>query len=127
MGALASSSPLLYFDGLVPPNSYDVVVTKDFQVKINSLYFELVLIFCAKKLVAQRHSLVPLCILQEVSWNCYDTIKRSRPEIDRIAAKPNGLFRTQQEIQNLQVIILSSSLVFVYPISLQTIIIIYGY
>ncbi|KAM3685275.1 hypothetical protein ACJW31_11G105500 [Castanea mollissima] len=58
MGALASSSPLLYFDGLVPPNSYDVVVTKDFQ---------------------------------EVSWSCYDTIKRSWPEIDRVAAKPNGL------------------------------------
>ena len=48
MGALASSAPILYFDDLVPPNSYYVVVTQDFQVKINSLYsiyFEPYLIF----------------------------------------------------------------------------------
>ena len=56
MGALASSAPILYFDDIVPQNSYDVVVTKDFQVKINSLYFEPDLIFCAKKLVAQCYS-----------------------------------------------------------------------
>ncbi|KAL0007859.1 hypothetical protein SO802_009361 [Lithocarpus litseifolius] len=58
MGALASSAPILYFDDLVPPNSYYVVVTQDFQ---------------------------------EASWSCYETVKSSWSEIDRVAAKPNGL------------------------------------
>ncbi|XP_023913983.2 uncharacterized protein LOC112025546 [Quercus suber] len=58
MGALASSAPILYFDDLVPPNSYYVIVTQDFQ---------------------------------EASWSCYETVKSSWSEIDRVAAKPNGL------------------------------------
>ena len=33
IGALASSAPILYFDDIVPSNSYYATVTKDFQVK----------------------------------------------------------------------------------------------
>merc|ERR1712226_1442393 len=58
MGAVASSAPILYFEDLVPQDSYPVVVTKDFQ---------------------------------EASLSCYNTIKQSWSEIDRVAAKPNGL------------------------------------
>ena len=48
MEAVASSAPVLYFEDLVPHDSYYVVVTKDFQVKMNnlySIYFEPYLIF----------------------------------------------------------------------------------
>ncbi|KDP43937.1 hypothetical protein JCGZ_05404 [Jatropha curcas] len=58
IGALASSSPILYFDDITPQNGYHVVVTKDFK---------------------------------ETSESCYNTIIQSWPEIDRVAAEPNGL------------------------------------
>ncbi|KAJ9178021.1 hypothetical protein P3X46_009941 [Hevea brasiliensis] len=58
IGALASSSPILYFDDITPQDGYDVVVTKDFK---------------------------------ETSESCYNTIKQSWSEIDRVAAEPNGL------------------------------------
>ncbi|KAJ9178023.1 hypothetical protein P3X46_009943 [Hevea brasiliensis] len=58
IGALASSSPILYFDDITPQNGYHVVVTKDFR---------------------------------DTSESCYNTIKQSWSEIDRIAAEPNGL------------------------------------
>ncbi|KAL0007857.1 hypothetical protein SO802_009359 [Lithocarpus litseifolius] len=58
MAAFASSAPILYFEDLVPHNSYPVVVTKDFQ---------------------------------EASWSCYETIKQSWSEIDRVGNKSNGL------------------------------------
>ena len=48
MEAVASSAPVLYFEDLVLHDSYSVVVTKDFQVKMNnlySIYFEPYLIF----------------------------------------------------------------------------------
>ncbi|XP_050213673.1 uncharacterized protein LOC126665041 [Mercurialis annua] len=58
IGSLASSSPILYFDDIVPQNGYHVVVTKDFR---------------------------------DTSESCYNYIKESWYEIDRIAAEPNGL------------------------------------
>ncbi|XP_021692132.2 uncharacterized protein LOC110673333 [Hevea brasiliensis] len=58
IGALASSSPILYFDDITPQNGYHVIVTKDFR---------------------------------DTSESCYNTIKQSWSEIDRIAAEPNGL------------------------------------
>ncbi|KAJ9559291.1 hypothetical protein OSB04_013905 [Centaurea solstitialis] len=57
-GALASSSPILYFLGLTPENAYDVVVSKDFN---------------------------------STSTNCYNTIRESWFEIDRVALQPDGL------------------------------------
>ncbi|XP_050282081.1 uncharacterized protein LOC126722960 [Quercus robur] len=77
MGALASSAPILYFDDIVPQNSYDVVVTKDFQ---------------------------------EVSRSCYDTVKRSWPEIDRVAAKPNGLSELSKKFKTCKPIKKASEL-----------------
>ncbi|XP_065868781.1 uncharacterized protein [Euphorbia lathyris] len=58
IGALASSSPILYFDDIIPQNGYHSVVTKDFR---------------------------------DASESCYNTIKQSWSEIDRIAAEPNRL------------------------------------
>ncbi|GMY23091.1 lysosomal Pro-X carboxypeptidase-like [Fagus crenata] len=73
LGAIASSAPILYFDDIVPSNSYYVVVTKDFK---------------------------------EASLSCYDTIKSSWSEIDKIASKANGLseltkkFKTCKPLKN---------------------------
>ncbi|KAF5729444.1 lysosomal Pro-X carboxypeptidase [Tripterygium wilfordii] len=58
LGALASSAPILYFDGVTPAEAYYDVVTKDFR---------------------------------ETSESCYNTIKMSWSEIDRVAAKQDGL------------------------------------
>ncbi|CAI0452726.1 unnamed protein product [Linum tenue] len=58
IGALASSAPILYFDGVAPGDGYYSVVTKDFK---------------------------------EDSKSCYETIRRSWVEIERVASKPDGL------------------------------------
>ncbi|XP_039052489.1 lysosomal Pro-X carboxypeptidase-like [Hibiscus syriacus] len=58
LGALASSAPILYFDGLAPQVGYYAIVTKDFK---------------------------------ETSERCYETIRKSWDEIDKIASKFNGL------------------------------------
>ncbi|KAF5742580.1 lysosomal Pro-X carboxypeptidase [Tripterygium wilfordii] len=58
LGALASSAPILYFDGITSPDAYYNVVTKDFR---------------------------------ETSENCYNTIKKSWSEIEKVAAKKDGL------------------------------------
>ena len=127
IGALASSAPVLYFDDIVPSNSYYATVTKDFQVKINSLYHTklctinscqeaglqfsdiyslisfrkrimvqippslLVTIELSLKRKKEKKNYIVLWILQEASLSCYNTIKSSWSEIDRVAAKPNGL------------------------------------
>ncbi|XP_030540865.1 lysosomal Pro-X carboxypeptidase-like [Rhodamnia argentea] len=59
-GALASSAPILYFDGITPEDGYFSVVTKDFK---------------------------------EASETCYQTIRDSWAEIDRVASEPDGLSR----------------------------------
>ncbi|KAL3749283.1 hypothetical protein ACJRO7_010396 [Eucalyptus globulus] len=59
-GALASSAPILYFDGITPQDAYFSVVTKDFK---------------------------------EASKTCYQTIRDSWTEIDRVISKPSGLSR----------------------------------
>ncbi|XP_030473828.1 uncharacterized protein LOC115691362 [Syzygium oleosum] len=59
-GALASSAPILYFDGITPQDGYFSVVTKDFM---------------------------------EASKTCYQTIRDSWAEIDRVASEPGGLLR----------------------------------
>lgn len=38
LGAVASSAPILYFDGIAPKFGYYSVVTKDFKVINNQLY-----------------------------------------------------------------------------------------
>ncbi|XP_027343372.1 lysosomal Pro-X carboxypeptidase-like [Abrus precatorius] len=58
LGALASSAPILYFNGIAPQAGYYYIVTKDFK---------------------------------ETSDSCYQTIRKSWSEIDRVAKKPNGL------------------------------------
>ncbi|KAF7805660.1 lysosomal Pro-X carboxypeptidase-like [Senna tora] len=58
LGALASSAPILYFNGVAPQAGYYYIVTKDFK---------------------------------ETSKRCYQTIRKSWSEIDRVAKKPNGL------------------------------------
>ncbi|RZB76430.1 Lysosomal Pro-X carboxypeptidase isoform B [Glycine soja] len=58
LGALASSAPILYFNGIAPQAGYYYIVTKDFK---------------------------------ETSESCYQTIRKSWSEIDRVAKKPNGL------------------------------------
>ncbi|KAI4334307.1 hypothetical protein L6164_019017 [Bauhinia variegata] len=58
LGALASSAPILYFNGVAPKAGYYYIVTKDFK---------------------------------ETSKSCYETIRKSWFEIDRVAKKPNGL------------------------------------
>nr|XP_023913983.1 lysosomal Pro-X carboxypeptidase-like [Quercus suber] len=78
MGALASSAPILYFDDLVPPNSYYVIVTQDFQ---------------------------------EASWSCYETVKSSWSEIDRVAAKPNGLSELSKKFKTCKPLKKASELV----------------
>ncbi|XP_028808144.1 lysosomal Pro-X carboxypeptidase-like [Neltuma alba] len=73
LGALASSAPILYFNGVAPRAGYYYIVTKDFQ---------------------------------ETSMSCYQTIRRSWSEIDRVAKKPNGLsilstmFRTCKKLRH---------------------------
>ncbi|KAF8038148.1 hypothetical protein BT93_B0876 [Corymbia citriodora subsp. variegata] len=59
-GALASSAPILYFDGITPQDGYFSVVTKDFK---------------------------------EASETCYQTIRDSWAEIDRVASERGGLSR----------------------------------
>ena len=39
----------------------------------------------------EKKNYIVLWILQEASLSCYNTIKSSWSEIDRVAAKPNGL------------------------------------
>nr|WAU86919.1 birch protein [Betula platyphylla] len=58
LGSLASSAPILYFDGISPQVGYYSIVTKDFQ---------------------------------ETSKSCYETIRKSWTEIDRVASRPRGL------------------------------------
>lgn len=58
IGALASSSPILYFDDITPQDGYDRVVTRDFR---------------------------------DVSESCYNTIKESWAEINKVASQPGGL------------------------------------
>ncbi|KAI3443182.1 uncharacterized protein J3R85_000084, partial [Psidium guajava] len=59
-GALASSAPILYFDGITLQDGYFSVVTNDFK---------------------------------EASETCYQTIRDSWAEIDRVASLPDGLSR----------------------------------
>lgn len=41
LGAVASSSPILYFDNITPQNGYYSTVTEDFKVLINYFYHTL--------------------------------------------------------------------------------------
>ncbi|KAL5704268.1 lysosomal Pro-Xaa carboxypeptidase [Ranunculus cassubicifolius] len=77
VGALASSAPILYFDGMTPENGYHVVVTKDFK---------------------------------EISESCYNTIRESWSEIDRVAATPNGLNMLSQKFNTCEVVNSSNQL-----------------
>ncbi|KAE8037534.1 hypothetical protein FH972_010116 [Carpinus fangiana] len=58
LGSLASSAPILYFEGIAPQVGYYSIVTKDFK---------------------------------ETSQSCYETIRQSWAEIDRVASTPHGL------------------------------------
>ena len=39
LGALASSAPILYFDAITPQNGYLSIVTKDFRVRSDWIFF----------------------------------------------------------------------------------------
>ncbi|KVI00107.1 Peptidase S28 [Cynara cardunculus var. scolymus] len=86
-GALASSSPILYFLGLTPENGYDAIVSKDFKVSRNQK-------------ISSESFVTPLTVInatkptfyaQSTSTSCYNTIRESWFEIDRVALQPHGL------------------------------------
>ncbi|KAL5704267.1 lysosomal Pro-Xaa carboxypeptidase [Ranunculus cassubicifolius] len=71
VGALASSAPILYFDGMTPENGYYVAITKDFR---------------------------------KISESCYNTIRESWSEMDRVAAKPGGLNLLSQKFSTCKAV-----------------------
>lgn len=92
IGALASSAPILYFDNLVSQDAYDSIVTTSFKVQIEwlNVLFVWSLTLIKRKLIRTRTTYVDIA-LQDASESCYETIKKSWSEIDKIASEENGL------------------------------------
>lgn len=100
LGALASSAPILYFNNITPSGAYYSIVSKDFRVLITfnqSIKRTFILIFFPSPFIYLICSpFIPLWYMigfhvQEASETCYQTIRKSWSEIDKIASKHHGL------------------------------------
>jgi len=80
IGALAASAPILYFDDITPQDGYDRVVTRDFRVCSWVCYF-----------LPRSVIVLWFCVAQNASESCYNTIKESWAEINKVASQHGGL------------------------------------
>ncbi|KAL5580171.1 hypothetical protein UlMin_012613 [Ulmus minor] len=88
LGALASSAPILYFDDITPQDGYFSIVTRDFRV---IFFLFSIFLYPYNKILNSIYGNNLIINLQEASESCYQTILKSWSEIDKVAAKPNGL------------------------------------
>ncbi|PON55336.1 Peptidase S, partial [Parasponia andersonii] len=96
--ALASSAPILYFDNITPQNGYDVIVTKDFRARKPKDH---------RPLMSEiGHS----SFIFETSESCYNTIRQSWSEIDRVAAEYfKAPFNSSQQLKDYLALLCESA------------------
>ncbi|KAJ6914591.1 hypothetical protein NC651_016770 [Populus alba x Populus x berolinensis] len=99
IGALASSSPILNFENITSPYSFNNIITQDFRVpplsfNLNySLNLNPLLVFLPQLEIMIRF-VISGCtwkLTQGESENCYKVIKGSWQEIEDTASQPGGL------------------------------------
>ncbi|KAK3205852.1 hypothetical protein Dsin_019898 [Dipteronia sinensis] len=95
LGALASSAPILYFDNITPQDGYFSIVTKDFRVtlhiKVLIVSFFYIYFFLLRLIITHVESFNGFGTVQEASETCYQTIRDSWSEIDKVASQLDGL------------------------------------